>query len=195
MNKKEFLAALRCGLAGLSRRETEERLAFYREMIDDRMEEGLTEEEAVRAVGTPAEIAAAVRSEAVAASEGKGGRRPRVWLAVLLILGSPVWFSLLVSALAVLFSLYVTLWSLVISFWAVTVSLAAGAVAGVFSPLLLFLGSTVTEMLALLFLGIASAGLAILFFLASLAATRGAVALMRRIPHILVKCFKWEATS
>ena len=151
MSKAEFLAALRQGLSGLSRREREERLAFYREMIDDRMEEGLSEEEAVLAVGTPEEIAAAVYREAPPTSEGKGGRR--VWPTVLLIVGSPVWFSLLVSFLAVVFSLYVTLWSLVISLWAVTVSLAAGAVAGVLSPVMLVFGAAVSEVLALVFLG------------------------------------------
>lgn len=187
MNKKEFLAALRCGLAGFPRREREERIAFYREAIEDRMEEGLTEEEAVLAVGNPTEIAAAVRSEATAASEGKGGRRPRVWLTVLLVLGSPVWFSLLVSALAVLFSLYVTLWSLVISFWAVTVSLAVGAVGGVLSPILLAFGAALPEVLALVALAIASAGLAILSCFGSLAATKGAAALTARIPGIFIR--------
>ena len=187
MNKAEFFAKLRRGLAGLSRREAEERLAFYREAIDDRMEEGLTEEEAVRAVGSPVEIAAAIRSETVAASEGKGRRRPRAWVLTLLILGAPIWFSLLLAALAVLFSLCVTLWALVISFWAVTASLAAGAVAGVLSPVTLAFGAAVPEVLGFMFLGLASAGLAILSFFGTLAVTRGAAALTARIPGIFIR--------
>ena len=56
MNKQEFLDRLRKGLSGLPQAEREERLLFYSEMIDDRMEEGLTEEEAVAALGSLEEI-------------------------------------------------------------------------------------------------------------------------------------------
>lgn len=191
MNKAEFLAKLRRGLAGLSRREAEERVGFYREAIEDRMEEGLTEEEAVLAVGSFEEIVAAARRESVAAA-GEEEPRSRVWLTLLLILGSPVWFSLLVSFIAVLFSLYVTLWSLVISLWAVAAALAVGAVGGVLSPLLLLLGGSVIETLAFFFLGLLSGGLAIFAFLGCLAATRGAAALTRCIPAVLSKCLRWE---
>ena len=51
MSKQEFLAALRNGLAGLPQEDIEERIGFYSEMIDDRMEEGLSEEEAVAQIG------------------------------------------------------------------------------------------------------------------------------------------------
>ena len=60
MNKQEFLGVLRKGLSILQDDEAEERLSFYREMIDDRVEEGLTEEEAVREIGTPEEILARI---------------------------------------------------------------------------------------------------------------------------------------
>ena len=47
MTKQAFLAALGERLVGLPQKDIEERLTFYSEMIDDRMEEGLSEEEAV----------------------------------------------------------------------------------------------------------------------------------------------------
>ncbi|MBR5538496.1 MAG: hypothetical protein IKU61_01205 [Clostridia bacterium] len=47
MNKQEFLEELRKGLSGLPKEDVRERLNFYGEIIDDRIEEGLTEEEAV----------------------------------------------------------------------------------------------------------------------------------------------------
>ena len=56
MNKKEFLAQLRKGLSGLPREDIEDRLAFYSEMIEDRMEEGFSEKEAVSAIGSVDEI-------------------------------------------------------------------------------------------------------------------------------------------
>ena len=51
MDKAAFLSQLEKGLAGLPREDLEERLSFYREMIEDRMEDGLSEAEAVEAVG------------------------------------------------------------------------------------------------------------------------------------------------
>ena len=44
MSKQEFLAALEEGLSGLPREDVDERLGFYSEMIDDRMEDGLPED-------------------------------------------------------------------------------------------------------------------------------------------------------
>ena len=48
MLKNEFMEQLRSRLVGLPSQEVEERLGFYSEMIDDRIEDGLTEEEASR---------------------------------------------------------------------------------------------------------------------------------------------------
>ena len=50
MRKKEFLSALRRKLKGLPKREIEERISFYGEMIDDRIEEGFSEDEAVEKI-------------------------------------------------------------------------------------------------------------------------------------------------
>ena len=41
MNKKDFLARLREGLSGLPQDDVAERLTFYAEMIDDKVEDGL----------------------------------------------------------------------------------------------------------------------------------------------------------
>ncbi len=53
MNKREFLQKLENGLSGLPREDIEQRLSFYAEMIDDRIEDGFSEEEAVAGIGTP----------------------------------------------------------------------------------------------------------------------------------------------
>ena len=63
MTKQEFLCALGKKLSGLPRREVDERLAFYSESIDDRIEEGRTEAQAVADIGSVDEIAAQVIAE------------------------------------------------------------------------------------------------------------------------------------
>ena len=57
MNKQEFLSRLEQALSGLPAEELQERLAFYRESIEDRVEEGLSEEaspgSSPKAAGSP----------------------------------------------------------------------------------------------------------------------------------------------
>ena len=57
MNKKDFLDEVRTRLAGLSESDIQNALDFYVEAIDDHIEDGLTEDQAVSAVGTPEEVA------------------------------------------------------------------------------------------------------------------------------------------
>lgn len=64
MLRNLFLSELRNRLFGLPGEEIEERLSFYNEMINDRMEEGLSEEEAVAAIGPVEEIAEQIMSTA-----------------------------------------------------------------------------------------------------------------------------------
>ena len=51
MTKLEFLESLEKGLSGLPKNDIDERIAFYSEIIDDRIEEGLSEEDAVSKIG------------------------------------------------------------------------------------------------------------------------------------------------
>lgn len=50
---------------------------------------------------------------------------------LLIILGFPVWFPLILSAFAVILSLYISVWAVVVSLWATTISLFAGFTGGV----------------------------------------------------------------
>ena len=47
MDKRTFLNSLREQLYGLSQSDIDKSLEYYSEMIDDRMEDGVSEEEAV----------------------------------------------------------------------------------------------------------------------------------------------------
>ncbi|MBE6996811.1 MAG: DUF1700 domain-containing protein [Ruminococcaceae bacterium] len=81
MNKEQFLAALRARLTALPKDDLEKTLQYYREMIEDRVEDGMTEFEAVDDVGDPAELAEAilqkpVKQTAVRAPKAPKQRRP-----------------------------------------------------------------------------------------------------------------------
>ena len=51
MTKQEFLYSLEKKLYAFPKEEKEERISFYSEMIDDRMQEGKSEEEAIDELG------------------------------------------------------------------------------------------------------------------------------------------------
>lgn len=53
MNKQEYLGQLRAALACLPEDEIAESVAFYEEMIDDRVADGLTEEDVVASLDDP----------------------------------------------------------------------------------------------------------------------------------------------
>ena len=110
MTKKEFLAALKRKLRAVPQAELKERLGFYSEIIDDKMEEGLTEGEAVAEIGDINEIAEQILGEVEVTA--KGGKAPASpWQIVLLIIGAPVWLPLLISFYAVMWSVAVVLWA------------------------------------------------------------------------------------
>ena len=78
MNKQDFLEKLRNGLAGLPKDDLDERINFYSEMIDDRMEDGLTEEEAVSQMGDVEEIISQIIAETPFVKIVKEKIRPKI---------------------------------------------------------------------------------------------------------------------
>jgi len=200
MNKQEFIEKLREGLSGLPQADIEERVAFYGEMIDDRMEEGLSETEAVSAVGSVDEIVAQIVTDIPLSKIAKERIKPKrvlaVWEIVLLVLGSPVWLSLLIAALAVIFSIYVVMWSVIVSLWSVFVSLAACSVGGVLACVVFAVGGNGASGVAMFAAGIVCAGLSIFMFYGCKAATKGILLLTKKIALRIKKCFlKKEAAE
>ena len=192
MKKIEFLAELRGRLAGLDEHEIEESLAYWRELIDDRIEEGLDEDAAVSALGTPREAAEAILCEKPITRLVKARMKPRrrlaVWETVLLWVGSPIWIALLISALAVVFSVYVSIWAVVASLWAAELSFAVTALA---SPVFAILGGSVGATLFYAGEGILLVGLSILMWFGCIVTTKYAVRLgawiLVRIKRALIR--------
>lgn len=185
MNKEEFLSQLRAALAGLPQDDVEERIEFYSEMIDDRIEEGHTEEEAVGGIGSIDEIASQIVSDVplakIVKERVKPSRTLRAWEIVLIVLGAPIWFSLFVAAGAVVFSLYVTLWSLLLSLWAVEVSFVASSVASVAASVFYFVNALPTQGFVMLGAGLFIASMSIFLVFGCVAASKGIVKLTKKI--------------
>lgn len=192
MRKQEFLAQLRKGLSGLPQDEIEERLTFYSEMIEDQVEEGFSEEEAISAVGSVDEIVAQVVAETplakIAKERMKSKRRINAGEIVLLALGSPIWISLGIAAFAVILSLYISLWAVIISLWAVFASLAVCSISGVLACVIFTVGSNGASGIAMLAVGFVCAGLSIFMFYGCKAVTEGILMLTKKMAKWIKNC-------
>lgn len=185
MTKAEFLDALRAKLAGLPPEEAAERLAFYNEMITDRMEDGIAEEEAVAELGTVEDVVNQIMSEIPLSTLVRQKVRPRralkVWEIILLVLGSPVWLPLLIAAFAVGLSLYVAVWAVVVCLWAAVLCLAVGVLWCLIQVFRYQAAANPGGALCAGGAALICAGLAIALFFACKALTKGVILLAKRI--------------
>lgn len=193
MNKLEFALALGEKLSLLPEEEIDERVLFYVEMINDRMEEGLSEEEAVAAVGTVDAVASQIIADIPFAKlikeRVKPKRRLKAWEIVLLVLGSPVWLSLVLSGLAAILSLYVSLWAVIVSLWGVFAALAGIALASLAGSISFVCNGDVLLGLAVFAAGLVCAGLAVFMFFGCRAATKGLLILAAKTVAWIKSCF------
>lgn len=127
MTRDEFLGRLGELLACLPTDQVEETKQFYAEAIADRMEDGMSEEEAVAAMGAPGEVAEATLDDlpAVPRAIARTRRRSTALLWVLTIVGSPVWVPLLIAFAAVAVTIYVCIWVLALCVWVIAACFGA----------------------------------------------------------------------
>lgn len=193
MNQQEFIDALREKLSSLPPKDVEERLSFYIEMIDDQVEEGISEEEAVSNIGNVEKIAEQITADISLTKREKKKtiqkRTLRAWEIVLIALGSPIWLSLAIAAFAIIFSLYVVLWSVIASFWAVFASFIGCALGGIAVGVLFIILENALSGIAMIGAGLVCAGLAIFTFFGCKAATLGGVWLTKKITLCIKNCF------
>ncbi len=151
MSKNEYLAQLRGLMEAAAISGIDERIDYYSEMIDDRIEAGMPEELAVSAMEDINEIVENARlekpvttliKEKVVNSHNEAKKKGAGWLwVVLAIIGFPVWFPIAVAFFAILLALYLVLWSIVLAIFCVWLSLGCVALAGIAGFITSFFGA------------------------------------------------------
>ena len=193
MKMTEFILALNEKLSALPSEEVEERLDFYCEMISDRIEDGMPEEEAVAKMGTVDEVAEQIIIDiplsSIVKKKIKSRRKMSATEITLLALGSPIWLSILISLFSVFISLYAAVWSVVISLWACFVSFVAFALLGVVLGGALIFTKNVLLGIAFLGCGIFLLGISVFTFFGCIAATKGVIYLMKKFIYFVKKLF------
>lgn len=187
MNRTEYLGKLAAQIATLPDEEITRSLAFYSEAIDDRMEAGLSEEEAVAQLEPPAVAARTIIEElpivprAVAVTR----RRSETLFLALAIIGSPIWLSLAIGVVGAAAGIYIAIWAMVFALWAIVICFVAGPLLGI-GVLLWNLATTgfttgaFANGLWQFGIGLVLGGLGLLLIRPTIAATRGLAGLSAR---------------
>lgn len=205
MNKHAYLARLQDELQqrDVAASEIEAAVEFYDEAISDRMEQGADEHDAVAEMES-AELAAQAIVEDIppvrrAAMRLGATHERRALATVLIVLGAPVWISLLIAGVLSALAVYVSIWSIIASLWITVVSLAVSGIASI--PYLVYAagnGAAATGMFCS-GLRLVLAGVGVALVPAVMSATKGLVWLSRRfvrwITHFFVRAANGEGLT
>lgn len=164
MNKERFLSDLEKQLRFLSKTERQRQVSFYEEMIADSMEDGCSEEEAVQRIGNPGVIANEILQDQEEVPRQGMSVAAKVGIGILLILGFPLWGSLLLAVILCVLSAYIVIWCLPFTTGVLSLSMLAAAVisvVGAFPVAMESVGVGITQF----GMGIVAAGIAGLCFL------------------------------
>lgn len=182
MSKEIFLNNLRERLKSYPSEETDKSIAYYSEMIDDRIEDGMNEEDVIASLGSVDDIANKIINELSLTTLVKCKTKEKslpAWAIVLLVITAPVWLSLLLAAFVIIFSLYVTMWAVDVAFWAASFGIFAGSLGCLAGIFFFILHGSVLSCVAALGAAFVLAGLGILFFLGTLYLSKGIIALSK----------------
>ena len=192
MNKQEFLNALSERLQGIPIEDREKSLEYYSEMIDDRTEDGLTEEQAVKAMGSVNDIADRIIAdtpvEKILKTKVTPKRKLSAWEITLIAVGFPIWFPIGISLISVIFTLYIVLWVLILCIYITAFSFAVSGIATIIALVMSILDGQALWGLFLLGCGMVLLGLAIPVLIGALKATFGFI-------HLTGMCFKGIKSS
>lgn len=193
MNKQEFFEKISSKLEGLPEEDIKKSLDYYNEMIEDRIEEGLSEEEAVEAMGSPEEIAEQILMDTSLPKLVKAKVKPKrplaVWEIVLIVLGFPVWFPLLAAFGVVLLSVYIVIWSVILVLFSVDLALAVSGVSTIIGSIAMIFCSSIQQGLYYFGFGLLMCGLAVMLFFGSIYTTKKIIVLSKLIIKGIKSCF------
>ena len=179
MNKTEFTDALRRALGKLPSYEVEQSIAFYSEMIDDRVEDGMSEADAVAALGPVGAIADQIIAETpvIPKAIAKANTGSRTLNVVLLVVFSPIWVPVALALVMAALMVYLSIWMVIVALWATVVALLLCGPIGIVGLVWCLATGYPLTAAWLLGCGLAAAGTGLFALFGVLAASKGLVQL------------------
>lgn len=117
-------------------------------------------------------------------------KKMSVWQILFLILGSPIWLSLLITIFVIIISIYIVMWSVVISFWAIFVSIVCVALSMILLGIpFAFINVRLTG-IAMISIGIMCIGLSILLFFGCKLVTKAILLLTGKSIELIKRSFQ-----
>jgi uncharacterized membrane protein len=172
----------------LSEEDIDKALDFYMEAINDRIDDGLTEEQAIKAVGTSDEVAEQILMDTplpkLVSATVKPQRKLKAWEIILIVLGAPVWIPIAIALLSVALAVFITLFALMFALAAVLIGFVISGIALlIMAVIAVFAGGAGTALLKFA-VGLVAIGVGILLFIPVKAAVLWLIELCGRF-------FKW----
>ena len=201
MNKQEFLTELKQHLKGIAPEDISGSLEYYSEMIDDAVEDGMTEEEAVASLGDIEEIVKQLRTREKSTKTSAPPPEPevsvmpetesshssdtnRTVIIILLIVCIPLIIGLVSGAAGI----YIGMWGTVIGLYAAAVGIGiSGAAMIISSPII---QSAMPEILVQAGIGLVLLSLSAPFFMICNLLSKGLVELLKLIIKLIQNFFK-----
>ena len=107
MNKENFFSELKSLLSSMDKAEYDKFIRYYEEIFEDYREDGLTDEEIINKIGSPKSIAKNILGNQDTVHTKSSTNK--ILTTVLLILGFPLWGSLLLAFLSIVFSFFIVI--------------------------------------------------------------------------------------
>lgn len=183
MNREEFIESIKSQLSSFPNNEGEKAAEFFNESINDRIEDGMTEEEAIASMGTPEEIVEKAMLDMTISTlviNRMERKQLPTWAKILLGVTFPFWLPLLVAFAAVILVLYLCVWVVVL---ALCISCVGVAVAGIVMIALTIPQVMINGMAGAMLLGTGMVliGISLFFALACYGAIKAAILLSQKM--------------
>lgn len=187
MIKEEFIRELDLSLKNELIQNRETYLSYYSEIIEDYLEDGYTEEEAVNKLDEIPSIVKTIQQE-IGNTENKTSNKNPI-IILLLIIGAPLWGSILLSVLLLLFSSLIILWCAPFSLGMLSF---AGLLTGAVSLMGLTFNTGIYYIVTQLGVGIFALGLGLFLLLGTVYITKYVGSLSKKIIDVLSNVFSWK---
>ena len=188
MIKSAFIDTLRASLESLNKDERDKFISYYEEIIEDYKESGLTEQEVINKIGSPQSIANNILSEQDTISINMPSFNSKILNIILLVLGFPLWGSLLLTVVLLILSAYIVIWCVPFTTGVSAIAFFVAALVSIIgSPFMM--SDTLAVGVVQLGLGISSVGISILLGLITIYLSKHFIAITKKLTYKVLKSF------
>lgn len=189
MNRQQFFNELNTLLNQLPKKERNKTITYYNELINDYIEDGLPEEVAIAKLGNLQSIANEILLDNGKTPNSRSSSGSKIFIAILLVLGFPLWGSILLAGALLLLSFYIILFCPILVFGICSIAFFGSSIVCIIvTPLIIM--ENLAYSLVQLGVGIFLLGLSIVFACLTIQITKYIVKTSSFIWKKLLSVFK-----